>query len=158
MKRACHLIGSTRPQSQAKLNTDIVDITFLVNLLVQSRDKIDFTGYDAQFPERLYVAARIMLDYFLAKDLALAEKLEACFEAADCERITGRVSEIEYPFQGQPAHEHLFHCTGPRGLNFPPMGTRGYPWAGCVKVGLGTHGKSHHCDNPRIAVIILREL
>ena len=87
MKRACHLIGSTRPQSQAKLNTDIVDISFLLNLLVQSRDKIDFTGYDAQFPERLYVAARTMLDYFRAKDLVLAEKLEACFEAADRELI-----------------------------------------------------------------------
>ncbi|KAF5560219.1 hypothetical protein FNAPI_4387 [Fusarium napiforme] len=58
MKRSCQYIGSTRPQSVVKFNSDVRDIVYLLHWLQDHGKKIDFINYDAASPETLYDAVR----------------------------------------------------------------------------------------------------
>ncbi|KAF5642517.1 uncharacterized protein FTJAE_3674 [Fusarium tjaetaba] len=68
MKRSCQYIGSTRPQSVVKFNSDVRDIVYLLHWLQDHGKKIDFISYDAASPERLYEAVRQMRAHWAYRD------------------------------------------------------------------------------------------
>ncbi|KAG9495043.1 hypothetical protein J7337_013274 [Fusarium musae] len=67
MKRSCQYIGSTRPQSVVKFNSDVRDIDYLLHWLQDHGKKIDFINYDAASPERLFNAVRQMRAHWVSK-------------------------------------------------------------------------------------------
>jgi hypothetical protein len=89
IKRTSTLIGGTRPQSVAKRASNIVDITYLLGLLVQSGEKIDFAGYDHINLDRLYTATRAMLEYLRRTSPNTAQILVSCLEPVDLQRVLG---------------------------------------------------------------------
>lgn len=50
------LSESTRPRSIMKAQTDLEDIRYLLDWLAQHKENIDFAGYEAAHPERLFNA------------------------------------------------------------------------------------------------------
>ena len=58
IKRYATLYESTRPQSRAKVETDIQDITYLLKWLEQHHGQINFANYESPQPERLYDVVR----------------------------------------------------------------------------------------------------
>ncbi|KAF5586359.1 hypothetical protein FPCIR_7969 [Fusarium pseudocircinatum] len=84
MKRSCQYIGSTRPQSVVKFNSDVRDIVYLLHWLQDHGNKIDFISYDAASPERLYDAFRQMRAHWVSKgDNNTAQMLDKVLEESD---------------------------------------------------------------------------
>ncbi|PNP84047.1 hypothetical protein FNYG_02735 [Fusarium nygamai] len=84
MKRSCQYIGSTRPQSMVKFNSDVRDIVYLLHWLQDHGKKIDFISYDAASPERLYDAVRKMRDHWVSKgEETTVQMLDGVLEESD---------------------------------------------------------------------------
>ncbi|KAI9790626.1 MAG: hypothetical protein M1816_004959 [Peltula sp. TS41687] len=58
IKRWAMLSESTRPRSIVKAQMDLEDIKYLLRWLAQHKEKIDFAGYEAADPKRLFDAVR----------------------------------------------------------------------------------------------------
>ncbi|KAF4124183.1 hypothetical protein GMORB2_5899 [Geosmithia morbida] len=56
IKRLSSIIDSTRPKSVQKAARDTADVMFLLKWLARNEEHIDFMGYEAEIPERLYTA------------------------------------------------------------------------------------------------------
>ncbi|KAG5754855.1 hypothetical protein H9Q69_004545 [Fusarium xylarioides] len=84
MKRSCQYIGSTRPQSVVKFNSDVRDIVYLLHWLQDQSKKIDFANYDAASPERLYDAVRKMRAHWESKgESTTVQLLDDVMEESD---------------------------------------------------------------------------
>ncbi|KAM0319420.1 hypothetical protein ACHAPQ_010366 [Fusarium lateritium] len=69
IKRASQFIGSTRPKSMMKFNSDLRDILHLLRWLQAHNQKLDFDKYDASAPERLYDGVRKLRTHLIAMGL-----------------------------------------------------------------------------------------
>ncbi|KAF5551292.1 hypothetical protein FMEXI_3410 [Fusarium mexicanum] len=84
MKRSCQYIGSTRPQSVVKFNSDVRDIIYLLIWLQDHGMKIDFINYDAVSPERLYDSVRKMRAHWSCKgEITTVQMLDDVLEESD---------------------------------------------------------------------------
>ncbi|KAM0206382.1 hypothetical protein ACHAQI_008298 [Fusarium lateritium] len=84
IKRASQYIGSTRPHSQFKYNADVRDIVHLLYWLRAYNQRIDFGGYDAAAPERLYEGVRkIRVQWESTGQSSNVEMLEEALEMID---------------------------------------------------------------------------
>ncbi|KAK2590066.1 hypothetical protein QQS21_012254 [Conoideocrella luteorostrata] len=66
IKRCAHLIMSTRPKSLQKFASDVDDIEFIMDWLIDNGGKVDFDGYRAedQVKERLFTAVKDLVEYW----------------------------------------------------------------------------------------------
>ncbi|MCJ1469758.1 hypothetical protein MMC07_008400 [Pseudocyphellaria aurata] len=67
LKRWANISKSTYPPSMVKAETDLIDITFLIDWLAQRGQKISVPAYNAAVPERLYDALRTYEDFLKEK-------------------------------------------------------------------------------------------
>ncbi|EEU34538.1 uncharacterized protein NECHADRAFT_55614, partial [Fusarium vanettenii 77-13-4] len=90
MKRSAQYIGSTRPQSVSKYNSDVRDIVHLLHWLRTNEKKVDFIGYDAASPQRLYDAVRKMRSHWRTTGQSTnVQLLDDALEANDKAIIVG---------------------------------------------------------------------
>ncbi|KAH0495712.1 hypothetical protein TgHK011_009245 [Trichoderma gracile] len=64
IKRCVHFIGSTRPKSMHKLESDLDDIEHILLYLKKHGEKINFASYSSPTPERLYEAVGKLLQHY----------------------------------------------------------------------------------------------
>ena len=64
IKRCAQYIGSSRPRSIAKFESDVSDIVYLLHWLVENGQKIDFIGYQTLSTDRLYQATEALVTYW----------------------------------------------------------------------------------------------
>lgn len=92
-KRCVMYIGSTRPASARKFQSDILDIEFLLDWLQRHGQSVDFAGYhcaDGAAKDRLYMAVAKLRGYFKEKGLdEQVRLLESVLGEDDKERIMG---------------------------------------------------------------------
>jgi hypothetical protein len=82
------LCESTRPRSIAKAETDLQDIIYVLQWLVEHKETIDFAGYEAAHPERLFDAARKLVYIGKRDDQArLLELLSSVLTEEDLAKI-----------------------------------------------------------------------
>lgn len=86
-------IGSTRPASVRKFQSDLLDIQFLLDWLQRHGQRIDFAGYhcaDGAAKDRLYMAVAKLLGYYKEKGLdGQVRLLESVLDDGDKERVMG---------------------------------------------------------------------
>lgn len=92
-KRCVMYIGSTRPASVRKFQSDLLDIGFLLDWLQRHGQSIDFAGYhcaDGAAKDRLYMAVAKLLGYYKEKGLdGQVRLLESVLDDGDKERVIG---------------------------------------------------------------------
>ncbi|OTA06540.1 hypothetical protein A9Z42_0072990 [Trichoderma parareesei] len=69
IKRCVHFIGSTRPKSMHKLESDLDDIENILLYLKKHGEKINFASYSSPTPDRLYAAVGKLLQHYRSEGL-----------------------------------------------------------------------------------------
>jgi hypothetical protein len=90
IKRCVQYIGSTRPKSISKLESDLSDVEFLLQWLRARGQTIDFDGYDTTDDkrERLCMAVKSRADHLKEiKSERMIELLRAVLSSRDREAL-----------------------------------------------------------------------